>query len=263
MGVVMTEAEETRGETLVAMVMLPSLEASPSEAIVEAYQQRRGAREEVGEVTLEQEILFFEAGGGRATVAKMGAPIPWSELEGPCQTSWWWETACQDLQAHPNHFVVAVMGAAGDPLDAALQLTDLVAAVLETTPALGVYWGSGTLVTQRELFLDLAREAGRETPPIMAWVDIRVFPNDDGTRTVFTTGLDAFGLMEIESEGARGESEEIWAFVQNLASYLLNQGPVINDGDTVGPDAAERIKVRFAASIFPERESQVYRLEYD
>ncbi len=248
---------------MVAMVIVPSEDVSPGEAIVKAYRQRRSAAEAIGEVSLEQDILIFDAGGVQATVAKMGVPIPWSDLEGPCQTSWWWKTACQDLEAHPNHFVIAVLGGAEDPLDTVLQLTDLVAAVLETTPALGVYWGSGTLVTQKDLFLETAHDIGPGASPTMLWVDVRLVPKTDGTWTLFTTGMSQFGLMEFESDAAKGDGEELWNFVHDLAGYLLIEGPVIEDGHTVGPDAETRITVRFGSSMFAERKSQVYRLEFE
>ncbi len=259
----MSEAEESQGHTMVAMVIVPSQEIGPSEAIVKAFRRRRDAEDAIGEASLEQDILIFDVGGAQATVAKMGVPIPWSDLEGPCQTSWWWETACEDLEAHPNHFVIAVLGAAEDPVDTVLRLTDLVAAVLETAPALGVYWGSGTLVTQKDLFLETVQDMGTGTLPTMLWVDVRLVPNTDGTWTLFTTGMSQFGLMEIESDVAKGDGQELWNFVHDLSAYLVVEGPVIEDGHTVGPNAKTRIKVRFGSSMFAERDSQVYRLEFE
>ena len=259
----MTAADETADQTMIAMVVLPSTEIGLSEAIVEAFRRRLGATEAVEDLALVSGILIFKMGTIGAMVAKMGFPVPWDDLEGPSRTSWWWENADHDLRSHVDHIVVSITDDGSDKLDTALQLTHLVAAVLETTPAIGVYWGSGTLVMQKDWFLDLAREASREAPPIMLWVDARVVPNRDDSWTVFTTGLEAFGLMEIESENARGEAKEIWALVQDIGAYLLAQGPVIKDGDTVGPDETNKIRVRFARSIFPERKGQVYRLEFE
>lgn len=45
----------------------------------------------------------------------------------------------------------------------------------------------------------------------------------------------------------------------DLAGYLIEAGPVIKDGDTIGPDAATKIVVRHETSGFIPGES-VYRL---
>src|SRR5690348_15763012 len=37
--------------------------------------------------------LVINAHGGFLAVSLMRAPIPWSELEGPCATAWWWPEA--------------------------------------------------------------------------------------------------------------------------------------------------------------------------
>jgi hypothetical protein len=37
-----------------------------------------------------------------------------------------------------------------------------------------------------------------EAPPLYLWVDLRAFPNKDGTTGLFTTGLAPLGHMEIE-----------------------------------------------------------------
>ena len=44
-------------------------------------------------------------------------------------------------------------------------------------------------------------------------------------------------------------------------NYLITAGPVLKDGDTVGPDDATKITVRHLASHFNAQE-QVYRLQF-
>ncbi len=47
----------------------------------------------------------------------------------------------------------------------------------------------------------------------------------------------------------------------DLAGYLVENGPVIGDGDTVGRDEDEKIRVVYAESAFG-KEGEVMRLEY-
>lgn len=67
--------------------------------------------------------------------------------------------------------------------------------------------------------------------------------------------------MEIEAKRVRMDSEELYSKVYDLAHYLLVNGPVVADGDTVGSSDSERIKVRFKPSIW-DSSMQVYRLEF-
>jgi Domain of unknown function (DUF4261) len=47
----------------------------------------------------------------------------------------------------------------------------------------------------------------------------------------------------------------------SLAGYLIENGPVIEDGNTVGADANEKIQVIYSASQFGH-DGQVMRLDY-
>ncbi|MBI5313689.1 MAG: hypothetical protein HZB28_11365 [Methylocystis sp.] len=47
----------------------------------------------------------------------------------------------------------------------------------------------------------------------------------------------------------------------DLAGYLIEAGPIINDGDTIGPEAATKVVVRHEASGFVPGQP-VYRLHF-
>jgi hypothetical protein len=66
-----------------------------------------------------------------------------------------------------------------------------------------------------------------------------------------TQGLAAFGQMEIESLGYSGAPTDLNGPLLDLASYLINSGAVlILDGETVGPDANTKWRVRHEGSRF-------------
>src|SRR5689334_22912247 len=44
--------------------------------------------------------LVVACHGGHLAVSLMPAPIPWSSLEGPCATSWWWPQATAQMRGH-------------------------------------------------------------------------------------------------------------------------------------------------------------------
>jgi hypothetical protein len=83
---------------------------------------------------------------------------------------------------------------------------------------------------------------------------------DGGRPSLFTTGLAAFGLMEIEVAGSSLAPDDLGQMASNIATYLIENGPVIRDGDTVGGDERQRILARHAPSMVG-RAGPVLRLE--
>lgn len=208
------------------------------------------------------ESISFKLNGALVVVATMPAPIPWSQLEGPCATSLLWESAEEDPKGHKAHLIVTVAGEL-EPLEIASLLTQVTAAVVsECSQAIGVYWGNATLVIPPPVFNDFAVEMLPESFPIPIWVDLRVGKNEQGTTSGFTAGMEALGHMEFETENASDSVGGLRERLFGLAGYVLENGPVIQDGNTVGEDRYERIKVIYSDSSFGH-EGQVMRLDYE
>jgi len=123
------------------------------------------------------------------------------------------------------------------------------------------YWCNATLVVPPELFRDFAVEILPHGPPIHIWVDFRIGPNEQGSMSAFTTGLSALGHLEIETQNSPEPASELRERFEGLIHYLLENGPVIKNGDTIGEDQNERIKVVYSRSAFGH-EGKVMRLDY-
>lgn len=206
--------------------------------------------------------LSFRVGSADVILGKMPAPFPWSDLEGPCTTSILWPNAADELRGHKTHVIVTVSGEL-DPIDLSTLLTQATASLMATSPtALGVYWGNATLVVPKALFIDFATDVLPHGPPLHIWVDFRVGTDGDKSSSGFTTGMAALGHMEFESKNAAEPPGELRERFLGLAGYIVENGPVINDGDTVGEDANERIRVIYSDSAFGH-EGKVMRLVYE
>ena len=189
-------------------------------------------------------------------------PIPWGDLEGPCQTAWLWPNAEDHLRPHTAHMIVTAMDRDDDPIARAKALTIGLAGILGTCPeALGVYWGDATLVVPSALYQDMAREILPDGLPLYLWIDFRVGKNEDGTTSGFTVGLEGLGHKEFETDNATDDVGTLRERLFNLAIYVLENGPVIKDGNTVGADENEKIQVVYGKSRFG-LEGTVMRLDY-
>lgn len=211
----------------------------------------------------EENTIGFAVGDDIVLLGVMPAPIPWGDLEVPCETSWLWPEARKVLRKHTDHIIVTVMGDE-DPIARAKLLTMVCASVLATCEeALGVYWGDAALVNSSKIFQAFTNDSlGDDGLPLYLWIDFRAGLAEDGRTAGFTVGLKALGHREFETESSTDEPGDLRERFFALANYVLDNGPVIKDGNTVGGDENEKIRVVLADSAFgnPKR---VLRLEYE
>jgi hypothetical protein len=124
-----------------------------------------------------------------------------------------------------------------------------------------VLWSQAALLVPSKLFQDFATKIMPGMPPLHIWVDFRCGWTGEGVASGFTQGMRALGHMEFETESALESPGELRERLTMLANYVLEHGPVIRDGDTIGQDENERILVVYAPSVFGS-EDDVMRLEY-
>ena len=183
------------------------------------------------------------------------------------RAAWWWPDAWDALQQRKAHCIVSVMSA-DDPRSGYAMLARLTAAVIDANPnAIGVIWDAADAVWQADTFRNEVDGVGDGLPLAMC-VSVKLgrdtqFPKSDGSPALLamTFGLAAFGLMEIEVRGFEGEERDLIPLLLNIAGYLIENGPVIADGDTLGPDEGTRFRVQHLASTLAPG-TTVYRVHF-
>jgi len=187
------------------------------------------------------------------------SPIPWSELVGPCETAWHWPQATKRLQQHSAHLVVTATSGALDVIDLTLSLTRVVAAAALSTPALGIYWDSAMQVHNVKSFALEAEKAARSQLPLYLWLRFGLVREEDGSTSLYTTGLAELDHMEVELPHSALDPQTMVDRAFNIAHYLLEKGPVLEDGQTIGISESEKFITTHAPSMLdPER--RVYSL---
>jgi hypothetical protein len=251
--------------TALAFVLLDSPALPPADGLIARLRQRseRAYRLQSPETKAggAMPTVTFRMEDDEALVALMDLPVPWSDLEGPVANALW-SKAKEVCLKHKAHLVVALRGETEDLVGQHLRLTDLVAAAVAETNATAVYWGAARLVHPGGVFRELATLAERNALPLHLWIDVQVWRTEGGGRMIVTNGLKEFGLPEIEGASGSLQPKVLRDKVFNTAHYLLDQGTVPKDGETIGFDPQERIPVRRRES---EREGvgQVLWLDFD
>ncbi len=237
-------------------------ESFPLDAFLEQAANTRFAGYAVSGIHNSEGVFGFNLGGELFALVLIPAPYPARDLEGPIATSRLWppEPPIETVKQHRTHLLITMTGGARDPVQRRLLLTAVTALGAKQPGVMAVYWAEATQVVFPPLFVDMAEEFNTaEAPPLHLWVDLRVFRNEDGTTGCFTTGLPWLGHMEIEIPRTEMQPRELNDWLMNIIIYLLENGPVLEDGQTIGTTAEERVPIRHCASIFGHR-GKVIRL---
>jgi hypothetical protein len=233
-----------------AMVLLREPVPADGQAVL-AHLRRQGALlPPITQVSEEQGVLVARIPGGTVKMLSLPAPIPPQELEGPVALAWHWPTARDEVAAHQGHVIVHASSTELHPMDVWRLHTRLVAAVVATTPSLGVYVGDAMMVRSREDWLDDALATEGDGLPILLWVGINPVREEDGRASAYTTGLSSFGFMEMEVRGSARPLQEVMAGLGDAAYYQISTGARLHDGETFGFSENDRHRVRHLPSRF-------------
>lgn len=249
--------EKNSPDVILAMVALKEASLPAAADIQKFFYDEFSERIDLEKTDDDEYTRMFEYKGEMLFYSLMPAPIPWEELEGPCATAWYWPEAAQEMKKHAAHIIVSMLPNQDSDLaqiDRAIILSKVVAAILHNTDSVGVYWGSGTVVSPKDTFIQGAKAMEKDSLPIELWIDLRIQQTEKGSFQFFTTGMKAFGHMEIEIRDTKQNPRDIFSFMYNTIAYLLDNGPVIKDGDTIGGDENQRIIVRYDTSLWDAAE---------
>lgn len=188
-------------------------------------------------------------------------PVPWSQLEGPCATAWYWPAAAEALRDHQAHLVVTLIDEGGKPAEKSLALTQLASGLAASPAAAGVFWGPGRLVHPGQAFIEQAVQTTDTDLPLFLWIDFRVERTESGVTRLYTTGLEALGYSELEVPNFPGEPQQVLGFAYNVAHYQLSEKKQIDDGDTIGLTDDVQVVAKRAGSMFDES-LEVVQLEF-
>lgn len=210
----------------------------------------------------DSDVFGFSTDDCHIFFAPMPAPLPAEDTRAILDATYLWPDAEQELRGHSSHVIVTVMSEL--PAVERLRILTVATAALVATceKAPGVYWCDAFMFVSTELFLEFAKDVMPDSTPMLLWVNFRVGDGLHGKSAGCTNGMAALGHMEIETINSPEPIVELRDRLMGLADYLIENGPVIRDGDTVGESATERIKVIYADSEFGGEE-KVMQLDYD
>lgn len=178
------------------------------------------------------DALVFNLGERLVALSLMPFPIPDHEAEKNAENNWMWPEAVEVAKKHAAHVMVAVCGGDDDPIERGKLFVKLMDACSRQRDVTGIY--TSGVVFDPDFYRKAAEAMNDDALPVHAWIWFGLYAEDGGLRA-YTYGMESFGRREIEVLDADGgDPRELWGFISSMASYVLECGQTLEDGQTIG-----------------------------
>jgi hypothetical protein len=241
----------------VALSMPPTFDAQTIFDALKAVCATAPAEITIAQASLKESKQGFilSVNGVDVVVLSMPEPLPFDAYDAAASGSMLWREAKPQLGQNKAHVVVATMREAKthpEALAGAFAVTIVSAAVIRLTQAIGVIFNPALTAFPAQVFHDMAVElAQKRQIPEMLWVSLDFLRGPNTASGQPTVGLNTMGLFpfigrEIEFDPVPWAPGEVAQRVVGLCQYLILNGLVIKDGDTVGNTNEEKLRVSYA-----------------
>lgn len=206
------------------------------------------------------EVTCIDFDGGQVMVMPVPAPVPKGEADDGFKFSVAAFSPSFKVPKHTAHQIVTLRLEEEKPaLETQLLFTRVIAAVLETTGAVAVYWGDAGVTHPADFFLDVA--SGDEHLWTMLWTGVSAVRHGTKRLSMLSLGMDQFNVMDAMVNGPAGMGNDLLIFMMDMLRYCIERGETIPDGDTVGRTNEERLKVKYVRSPI-DAKKQVWSVDF-
>lgn len=175
-----------------------------------------------------------------AAVSIIRSPVPGGEARENAANNYLWPEAVEAADRHRAHMIVALVNHYGDPLECGILFTKMVAACATLPSVTGIY-NCGT-VFEPSAFIRSAECMRDGDIPVEDMVWFGMYRTPEGINA-YTMGMTVYGRDEMEVIGAGDPPKMVAAFLYDVAYHVLSTGEVFKDGDTLGFEEGQSLKV--------------------
>ena len=249
---VASDGKRELGNPILSFVLLKG-DTFPVDDFLKQVAKSRFAGQRAANITNDGNVFSFNVGDEFIAISHMPGPYPAQDLEGPISTTWMWpsEPPIESVKQHRTFLLIAGTAGTRDAITRRLIVTAATTLAAKQPGVMAVYWPESTLVHFPPVFVQMAETFTKpDGPPLYLWVDLRAFRNDDGTTGLFTTGLAPLGHMEIEVPSVDMSPGDLREWLFNIMLYLIQKGPVLQHGQTIGMTAEHLVPITHGPSSF-------------
>lgn len=249
--------KEAESKFILGMIMLEDDTPPRLGNFIADYAENYGI--ELDELYGDDSAATFSIDGITVIIGHIGMPIPSGDIEGTVDYAYNWPSAAEDVKGHRSHLIVTIIDGKKSQVDKYKIFTRVVSSLLRTTPALGVYQGSQTLLIRKQDYLEQSALMADDFLPVDLWIYVGL-REEDGRAAGYTYGLAEFNKHELEVLDSARDIEDIRELLLNVALHVLRSDIVFQTGETLGLDENEKIELTLSEGHFVD--SQSFKLSY-
>ena len=156
------------------------------------------------------------------------------------------ENALAAARNHKAHVMIAVVDKDHPPRARGELYVKLVSTLLKAPNALGVYT-NGT-VWLPDYFIQVSQDLKEGDLPLMDLVFVGLVRYEKGI-CGWTNGLRAFGKDELEIRDSQQSPQEVHMLLLNIAGYIIQEDVTLQDGETLGYTAEQKLHITRSEGI--------------
>ncbi len=196
--------------------------------------------EDESDITEDDETFVISYKGAMIAVSLMPAPIPAGEAEGAALNNFMWKDGAEQVKKHHAHLMIAVMGMNLSPVESGEMLVKVTASACRQEGVIGVY--ANETVYPADYYIKFSGMIDDGLFPLYNLVWFGLY-NGKGGLCGYTAGMSAFGYDEIEVLDSGRQPSELYDFLADIANYVITQGAVLKDGETIGFSAEQKLPI--------------------
>jgi hypothetical protein len=149
----------------------------------------------------------------------MPVAVPNGEAEAHAKNSVTAALSPRKLGRHRAHLIVFGAGAPRRSLEELARFTQVLAAIVQVSNAVGVYCGDAGATHEAKAFLEMARDADHLLP---LWCGVEVVDDSSGRLSILTLGMRRqLGIMDLRLTAPKSQAAEAIPLAYDLLAYAV------------------------------------------
>lgn len=155
------------------------------------------------------------------------------------------------MEQTDGHAIVSIMSGTKSTIERYQILSKVLCSILFTSESIRIYQGNQTLLIPKNQYLYYFETIKNERIPVPLWIYIGIRPTEQGN-SIYTYGMKDFNKLEMEIINSKLEMEELYNYVLNISSYVIQNNIAFKSGETLGYTENQKILITTSKGIFVE-----------
>ena len=195
----------------------------------------------------EKDMLVGNIDNIMVAIALMPAPIPNNEAVEKAKINYKWKDAVKVAEEHKAHILVSLLGEP-DLVDGAKLYTKIISALTKQDNCTGINV-LGTVLNP-DMYRDFTKYyEENDMFPVENMIFIGLYASEDEKINAYTYGMEGFGKKEMEILSSSQSPEDVYYFLQGVADYVITSDVILQDGETIGFSAEQKILISQSKGI--------------